>query len=68
MGHPKYLSVKDFQDNLQYTYHKIKNNTEYLNFISENARSWFVKNCSANSNVDYIISELDNIMMSVTII
>jgi hypothetical protein len=59
MGHPKYLSVKDFQDNLQYTYHKIKNNTEYLNFISENARSWFVKNCSTNSNVDYIISELD---------
>jgi hypothetical protein len=58
-GYPKYLSTQDFQNNVLYTWEKIKNNTEYLSFISDNARSWFAKNCSANQNVAYVLNNLD---------
>lgn len=58
-GYPKYVSMKDFQENLLYTWNKIKNNTEYLNFVSDNARNWFVEHCSADSNVEYVLNNLN---------
>lgn len=58
-GNPKYLSTQDFQNNILYTWEKIKNNTEYLSFVSDNARSWFAKNCSADQNVTYVLNNLD---------
>jgi len=58
-GYPKYISTQDFQNNLLYTWNKIKNNSEYLNFVSNNAREWFVKHCSADSNVQYVLNNLN---------
>lgn len=58
-GNPKYLSMSDFQNNLLYTWNKVKNNTEYLHFISDNARSWFVKNGSADANIEYVLQNLN---------
>jgi hypothetical protein len=58
-GHPKYLSTEDFQNHVLYTWNKIKNNNEYLSFVSDNARSWFIKHCTANENVKYILNNLN---------
>lgn len=41
------------------TWHRIKNDTEYLNFISNNARCWYLKNCGISNNIDYLLSHLD---------
>lgn len=58
-GYPKYLSTQDFQNNLLYTWNKIKNNTEYLSFISDNARSWFVRHCTSEQNIKYVLNNLN---------
>lgn len=58
-GYPKYLSFEDFQNNLLYIWNKIKDNTEYLSFVSNNARLWFVKNCSADNNIKYVLNNLN---------
>jgi hypothetical protein len=58
-GNPTYLSNKDFSDYTENYWNKIKNNFEYLNFISNNARSWFFKNCTLNNNVNYVLSQID---------
>jgi hypothetical protein len=52
-------SGKDFGNYLQDYWSRIKNNFEYLNFISSNARSWFLKNCTLNNNVNYVLSQID---------
>lgn len=59
IGYPRYLSTEDFQKHLIYTWEKIKNNTEYLSFVSSNARSWFLKNCTADKNVEYVLNNLN---------
>lgn len=58
-GNPYYISYKDFIESLEYYWHKIKNNIEYLNFIRSNARNWFTKNCIINNNIDYILSQIN---------
>jgi len=58
-GHPKYLSTTDFQNHLIYTWNKIKNNEEYLSFVSENCRDWFLRNCSIDQNIVYVLSSLN---------
>jgi hypothetical protein len=58
-GNPKYLSYKDFQENLIDCWIKNKENLEYLDFISYNARNWFIKNCTLENNVDYVLSQIN---------
>jgi len=58
-GHPKYLSYEDFKKNLLITWDKVKNNKEYLNFVSTNARSWFERNCTVDNNIDHILDKLN---------
>jgi hypothetical protein len=57
--HPKFVSYKDFQDNLLYWWNKLKNNEEYLNYVSKNAREWFVSHCTMEQNIQYVLSQLD---------
>ena len=58
-GNPKYISYKDFQNNLQYTWEKVKNNQEYLDFISKNAHNWFFKNCTIDNNINLLIDKIN---------
>jgi len=58
-GHPKYISYEDFSKNLIRTWDSIKNDDEYLDFISQNARKWFVKNCKIDNNLNYIINKIN---------
>lgn len=58
-GHPKYISYDDFKKNLIHTWDKVKNNKEYLDFISSNARSWFERNCTLEKNIDFIFNKLN---------
>jgi len=37
----------------------VKNNEEYLDFISKNARKWFVDNCSSDKSVDNFIKKIN---------
>lgn len=58
-GHCWYLDYKDFQNHLEYYWNTIKNNDELLNFVSENAHEWYQRNCSADRNIDYILSSIN---------
>jgi hypothetical protein len=58
-GNPSYLNNKDFQLYLEHYWNRVKNNIDYLDFISSNARNWFVKNCSLENNVNYILSKIE---------
>jgi hypothetical protein len=58
-GHPKYISYEDFKKNLISTWNKVKNNKEYLDFISKNARSWFERNCTVDKNTNSILKKLN---------
>lgn len=57
-GNPSYLSYDHFSEYLKDYWDKIKNNTEYLKFISTNARNWYFRNCKLESNIDYILTNL----------
>jgi hypothetical protein len=57
--HPTFLSYKDFQEHLLYWWNKLKNNNEYLNYISQNARNWFEQHCTMENNIDYVLSQID---------
>lgn len=58
-GNPKYLSYEDFGKSLISTWNSVKNNDEYLDFISENARFWFLRNCKMENNLNYVINKID---------
>lgn len=58
-GYPVVLNSKAFQDSLIDCWNRVKNNDEYLNFISTNAKRWYKKNCTLSSNTDYVLSHLD---------
>jgi hypothetical protein len=58
-GVPSYVSYKDFTDNLLNCWNRIKDNMEYLNFVANNARQWYVKNCFMKYNIDYILNKID---------
>ena len=59
MGHPKYISYSDYQKNLEYTWDMVKNNDEYLNFVSQNARKWFVDNCTMEKNINLLLNKIN---------
>jgi hypothetical protein len=58
-GNPSYLDYRSFIQYLEYYWNKIKNNIEYLNFVKNNARSWFINNCTLDNNINYLLTQLD---------
>jgi len=58
-GNPNYVSFEDFKKNLLFTWDKIKNNKEFLEFISTNAKSWFNRNCNLDKNITNILNKLN---------
>ena len=58
-GNPKYISNEDFQKNLIKKWNSVKNNKEYLDFVSKNARSWFEKNCRVDKNITCVLEQLN---------
>lgn len=58
-GHAKYQSYDDFKKNLVNTWNKVKNDDEYLNFVSKNARDWFERNCISDNNLHFVLNNLD---------
>lgn len=58
-GNASYNSYQDFALSLTECWNTIKNNKEYLKFISKNAHNWYVKHCNIESNVYYILSKLN---------
>lgn len=58
-GNPNYISNEDFKRNLIYTWNSVKNNKQYLDFISRNAREWFERNSELHNNIEYIFKQID---------
>jgi hypothetical protein len=58
-GHPKYISYDDFKSNLIKVWNFVKNNDEYLSFISKNAKEWFDRNCKLETNLQYILNKIE---------
>jgi hypothetical protein len=58
-GNPTYLSYKDFQESLKDCWHRVRDNLEYLEFVANNARRWYLKNCTLTQNIKYVLSKLD---------
>lgn len=58
-GMPHYLSYETFAEYVEYYWRLIKNNIEYLEFISHNARNWYTKNCTMENSTQYIFNELN---------
>lgn len=58
-GTPRYVSYTDFKNSLQDCWYRIKNNYNYLEFVAKNARAWYIKNCTLQNNIDYVLSQID---------
>lgn len=58
-GNPEYQSYDDFKINLIRTWDLVKNNEDYLNFISKNARQWFERNSILTNNLKYVFNQID---------
>jgi len=56
---PKFISYKDFSNNVIDTWNRVKNNIDYLNFIAKNAREWYKRNCTLEANSNYILSKIN---------
>lgn len=59
MGHPNYRSYDDFQKSLLSIWDRVKDNDEYLNFISRNAKVWFERNCKLQSNLKFLSKKIN---------
>jgi hypothetical protein len=58
-GNPFYLDYKEIGLYIVSYWHNIKDNFDYLNFVSNNARAWFIKNCTIKNNISYVLSQID---------
>jgi hypothetical protein len=58
-GYPSYISYKDFALSVVDTWHRVKDNLDYLEFVSKNARLWYLKNCRIDNNMDYVLSKIN---------
>lgn len=58
-GNPSYLSYEDFVNHLLDIWYKVQNNIEYLEFIRYNARQWFIKNCTLDNNIEYLLKQIN---------
>lgn len=57
-GNPNYNNIKDFGKYLIQTWDKVKHDKDYLEFVSRNAREWYIKNCLIENNVSYLLSKI----------
>lgn len=57
-GNPGYNNLEDFGKYLKQTWNMVKNKKDYLNFVSTNARNWYVKNCLIENNIEYLINRI----------
>ena len=55
---PTYLSYEDFSKSVEYYWSIVKDNHEYLDFVSKNARKWYIDNCTIQNNVDYVLNQI----------
>ena len=58
-GTPYYENFAEVGRGAVVYWNKVKNNTEYLNFIAKNARDWYLRNCTMENNLNYVMSKLD---------
>jgi hypothetical protein len=58
-GVPYYENFAEVGKAVTVYWNKVKNNTEYLNFVAKNARDWYLRNCTVQSNINYVMSKLD---------
>jgi hypothetical protein len=58
-GNPENFNPIEFNKRLIYYWNIIKDNYEYLKFVSDNARDWYTKNCTLESNTQYILDNLN---------
>lgn len=58
-GNPGYKYPSDFGKYLTAKWHIVRRNEEYLKFIGDNAREWYVKNCLIENNVNYLINQIN---------
>lgn len=58
-GNPSYLDYAEFTKYLEYYWNTIRDNDEYLHFIATNAREWYLRNCSIEHNIKYILSDIN---------
>lgn len=57
-GDPYYKSHSAFAESLHDCWYRMKRDTQYLNFVARNARSWYLKNCTLENNMNYLLSKL----------
>jgi hypothetical protein len=57
-GDPWYSSHDSFSKSLHDCWYRMKHNVQYLNFVASNARSWYLKNCTFENNMKYLITKL----------
>ena len=58
-GNPYYLDYNSVGLYIIDYWNKIKNNFEYLLFVRNNARNWFIKNCTLKNNISYVLSKIN---------
>jgi len=58
-GNPRFLNYKDMQKNTEYVWNNVKNNQEYLDFISHNARKWYERNCGIENSINSCLNSMD---------
>ena len=55
----KYVNHEQISKNIAEKYLEVINNDEYLNYISSNAREWYVKNISSKNITNNLIKLLE---------
>jgi len=54
-GHPEYLDPASFSKYFLQTWRRVRYDQDYLRFISKNARDWYLKHCTLQKNLDYLL-------------
>jgi len=54
-----YINVKAVADSILDAYNRVKKDNELMDYISKNAREWYLKNGTIDANVDILIKLVD---------
>lgn len=58
-GYPDGIALDKFADELVDTWSRVRDDLDYLEFVSKNARSWYERNCTITNNLKYLTSLID---------
>lgn len=58
-GYPEHSSFENFGDRLIETWNRVRENYDYLEFISKNARLWYERNCTLENNLNYLLKNIE---------